>query len=120
MRKLCLVLLMAACAFGQQSSRPGLYRAAVYVPLGAVPTVLTTAFNVPTDVYMVVLTNTNSSTQATVTVNCGGTPFIQALINGVSTQSNHVVVPYPDGLSCSSVTWISSVSGVNGTMTGKQ
>ena len=117
---LCLALSLICSA---DSIRPGLYRNVVYVPAGPVPTSPTAAFTASTDVYMVVLTNTNASTQATVTISCttGSVVFVDALINGVSTQNNHLAIPYPDGYSCpGGVTWSSSVSGVNGFMTGKQ
>lgn len=126
LRRILTFLVLLACLCGPSmadTARPGLFRSPVYVAPAPIPTSPTAAFTAPTDVYMVAITNTNSSTQATVTVQCttGSVVFIQAVLNGVSGQGNHLVVAYPDGLSCQGgVTWSSSVSGVTGTITGRQ
>jgi hypothetical protein len=123
MKRLAIAgVLLCASLFAAESGKPT-YGNEVYVALAAIPTSPTAAMTATTEVREVVLTNTNASTQATVTISCttSGTVFVKAVLNGVASQNNHLVIPYKSGLVCAGgVTWGSDVPGVNGSITGGQ
>lgn len=120
MKKLILLASLCACAFGD-TGKPS-YGNDIYVALAAVPATPTVALTNATEVTQVVLTNTNASTAANITVSCtGGVTFIKMLLNGVTSQANHLVLAYPKGLICTGgVTWGSDVTLVTGSINGGQ
>lgn len=119
-----LILLVSLCALAlADTGKPsfGTTGTHVYVALAAVPATPTAAMTSDVEITQVVLTNTNASTQATVTVSCttSGVVFIKALINGVSSQNNHFVAAYPKGLICvGGVTWGADITLVTGSING--
>jgi hypothetical protein len=103
-----LVGLLACCAsFGADSYG---------IPLTVLPTTPTAVLSIGVKVTQIILVNTNDAADRTVTVsNAAGVVFIKALIHGVSSQSNHLIISYPSGLPVQGgITWSADGSGVTG------
>lgn len=119
MKRFIIGTLLAVSALAQ-TGKP-VYGNEVHVVLVAVPTSPASAIPVSVEVKQIAITNTNASTQANVTISCttSGLVFLKALVNGVSSQGNALVISYPFGLVCAGgVTWGSDVSGVTGAIRG--
>lgn len=128
MKTLILTLVISCCAFGQQTNMLDLVTHHDFVPLAAVPTVLTDALvpSVGTPSRVIIksmyFVNTNATTIVTVTVTCKatGTVLVKAAIPGVTAGGNNVPVQFPaDGVSCQGgLQWVADVAGLNGLITG--